>query len=70
MDKAFMLGIIKGYKIRNYLASVEKKSIKLFDREKSVGKLSKSQIYVLESKGINYLKFSEIEDFNDIVNII
>nr|MDO8081517.1 hypothetical protein [Candidatus Freyarchaeota archaeon] len=70
VDKAYMLGIIKGYKKQNYLVSVKQGSIKIFDKKRGVGKLSKNQIEILESKKVNCVTFSEIEDHKDIVDVI
>jgi len=70
VDRVDMFGIIKGYKKRNYLAIVERKSIRLFDKKKGEGKLSKSQLDLLEGEKVERIYCSRIEKYEDIMDII
>lgn len=71
-DKACELGIITGRKKEKYKAIKEIRLIRLFDKEKDVGKLSKTQADLIESikNEFNTVLYSDIQNHKDIVNII
>ncbi|MFB0544467.1 MAG: hypothetical protein ACETVN_02025 [Asgard group archaeon] len=71
-DKAYKLGLIKGYKEQNFKANVDYQSVPLFYRKKGEGKLSESQIELLESEKNkdNRVTYSKIKNHKDIIDII